>query len=168
VPELGTLYAMPRSAPNWTLKQATDAIAAVTGDESPMVRRRFRHWAGLGLVSTSSISGEGVGTRRTYSTEAVLLGVILEILARRGLEGNGVRDLAKAIEAKLSREGFFRLWRDGGYLIVGFNTNGDSLSAHMTSTPTIVERAHRTQDCWVIVDVGQIATRLRSILESIG
>src|SRR2546429_4865967 len=118
--------------PNWTLKQATEAVAAVTGDESAMVRRRFRHWAGLGFVSTSSITGVGLGTRRTYSTEAVLLGAILEILARRGLEGHGVRDLAREIDAKLLREGFLRRWRDDGYLIVGFDASGNSLSAHMS------------------------------------
>lgn len=129
-----------------------------------MVRRRFRHWAALGLVPTSSLTGQGVGTRRTYSTEALLLGAILAIIARRGLEGSGVCDLASALDKKLQREGFMKLWRDGGYLVLGLDADGRSVPAFLTHEPAKVI-FEGSLDCWMVVDVGQLATRLRKVLQ---
>jgi hypothetical protein len=107
--------------PRYALQAAVQSISSAIGEDAAVVRRRFRHWAGLGMIPARA-TGAGVGTRRTYSQAGVLLGAVLVLLSRHGVGGEGLGRLSLGLGQAISSRGFENLRRYGGLLFVDLDT----------------------------------------------
>jgi hypothetical protein len=148
------------TAPRCSLQSAARAIAGAVGEDPAAARRRFRHWAGLGLILATT-TGAGVGTRRTYSTAAVLLGAVLALLARHGVEGNGLQRLGRGLGQALDRRGFENLRRYGGLLFVDLDSATQvSAQIRMPGAPALPP----PETARLAIDVGALAERIAEAL----
>jgi hypothetical protein len=123
--------------PCYALQAAVRSISSAIGEDATVVRRRFRHWAGLGMIPATA-TGAGLGTRRTYSQAGVLLGAVLVLLARHGVEGEGLERLSFGLGQAISSRGFDNLRRYGELLFVDLDTAMQvSAQIRMPGTPAL-------------------------------
>ncbi|MEX0809076.1 MAG: hypothetical protein WD044_10135 [Dongiaceae bacterium] len=147
---------------DYSLQIATQVIARAIKEDPATVRRRFRHWAGLGIVPEAARTGSGVGTRRAYAKAGVLLGALLALLARHGIEGEALTRLSKEMEPVLCRKGLAYFHRSGGDLIIDLEANGN-LRAQIrlpgAQPPKSPEWARLT------INIGVLASQLSKALD---